>query len=903
MESLTPIYLNIDVERRRIISIVNDGKALHPAGLPRLVHTTKGIFRVKCWKTEAREPYPLNATDTFRLIADVNYAHVHDTGTLDADQSGQVASIRINGLAQAPPATSALWPANASSEQERIPYSAVSEAAPGSYDFTVSKDLLYSYTAGDACEIEDPLMIYANTDQVDLPGDWPEVEADPERGRQSGELSIRYDATSRNFRNKLDADEVELFLDIDRFVSPSTVPTKLLSDRCYAKQSVIDAEGVPTATEPDVLTLTQGDARYLQKTTGDEDDMMAFDGQGRAKSAGFTRADALVDWDSNVAYAADQFVSYGGTLYKSLQPANTGHQPDTAATWWEAYAPGSNPAPSDPIEWGDVQNKPTEFPPEAHGHEIADVNGLHPELDEIDGKFIKQDMTVYPAKPEISGQELLVLRDTDGYIKNVPTSKFARPEDIPDGLQEIATPASEVNDPNLHGAPVVYQFSETDQEVPETVKFLCHFTGDEGATTFLDRSTFAHAVTNVGSPYVTRQASKFGSILALNGSSGIHFPVSNVDLADNNFHVSAFVFFDPSFTSTDVSVFHLATGPDTARVLEIRIESGELVVRLSQVGETGWGETLRYPGILSAQTWYHLGVECDGSLLHVLVNGVVVDQYLMENKTLKTPDAASKVRWGHGLDANSSAADFMTGYLDECLVVVGTTMFEIAPGDQSYTLPTSPWHVSQVYDIANSPDAGAHIHPFQNADLSYDGSDYWIEIPQNLNRECVHVAVYAAGSPKELITPDAVRPSATDPQNVIRVYLTSFVPLSGTWTASILARAGISGDELPSNAVDITELADQDSTLEIDFDDGEVQTVTVTGDVTVSTSNTEPGKAKHVALIIEAGGGDRAVAFPAAWKWQARPDNNEIVIEAGETIHIDLLAVGTIIHAAGGVEE
>ena len=35
------------------------------------------------------------------------------------------------------------------------------------------------------------------------------------------------------------------------------------------------------------------------------------------------------------------------------------------------------------VTWDQVGNKPTEFPPEDHNHEIADVNGLQTALDNL----------------------------------------------------------------------------------------------------------------------------------------------------------------------------------------------------------------------------------------------------------------------------------------------------------------------------------------------------------------------------------------------------------------------------------------------------------------------------------------------------------------------------------------
>ena len=43
-----------------------------------------------------------------------------------------------------------------------------------------------------------------------------------------------------------------------------------------------------------------------------------------------------VAWASGTTYSDTAIVSYGDTLYRSLQSSNTGNQPDTAATYWQA---------------------------------------------------------------------------------------------------------------------------------------------------------------------------------------------------------------------------------------------------------------------------------------------------------------------------------------------------------------------------------------------------------------------------------------------------------------------------------------------------------------------------------------------------------------------------------------
>ena len=51
-----------------------------------------------------------------------------------------------------------------------------------------------------------------------------------------------------------------------------------------------------------------------------------------------------------------------------------------SSSWAEVVIPDAGAS-----DWADIENKPTEFPPSAHTHEIAEVNGLQAALDNAGG--------------------------------------------------------------------------------------------------------------------------------------------------------------------------------------------------------------------------------------------------------------------------------------------------------------------------------------------------------------------------------------------------------------------------------------------------------------------------------------------------------------------------------------
>ena len=85
------------------------------------------------------------------------------------------------------------------------------------------------------------------------------------------------------------------------------------------------------------------------------------------------------------------------------------------------------------IEWSDIENKPSEFPPSAHGHEIGDVDGLQDALDAAvsdippwDYEFTPNTLVLRNDKGDIKGKKVVgqTLQMTTG-----GSSPPARPDD------------------------------------------------------------------------------------------------------------------------------------------------------------------------------------------------------------------------------------------------------------------------------------------------------------------------------------------------------------------------------------------------------------------------------------------------------------------------------------------
>ena len=184
-----------------------------------------------------------NADDTFELSVDHDFVHTVDPGVLDSALSGATISIPVTYLVDPDvlDATGTVVLLNDNLETEHVPYTAV--AGTGfSRTFTVSKTLDYEYEAGDIAGIQDKLMVNANDAQVDIAGDWADID------RATGKVSFRVDCSSIVFLDKLEEEgldansELLVNFEIKRYLSGEEIPVVLCQDTVYARNIVKDLE-------------------------------------------------------------------------------------------------------------------------------------------------------------------------------------------------------------------------------------------------------------------------------------------------------------------------------------------------------------------------------------------------------------------------------------------------------------------------------------------------------------------------------------------------------------------------------------------------------------------------------------------------------------------------------------
>jgi hypothetical protein len=112
-------------------------------------------------------------------------------------------------------------------------------------------------------------MIESDDDEFNVSGDWSSV--DP----TTGKLSVRVDCSRWTFQTKYlanvptGATDLAIKIEIDRYVSGSTLPQKILQDVIYARGSVGDVEGTTIPSADASANWTAPDARYAPMPTED----------------------------------------------------------------------------------------------------------------------------------------------------------------------------------------------------------------------------------------------------------------------------------------------------------------------------------------------------------------------------------------------------------------------------------------------------------------------------------------------------------------------------------------------------------------------------------------------------------------------------------------------------------
>lgn len=215
-------------------------------------------------------------------------------------------------------------------------------------------------------------------------------------------------------------------------------------------------------------------------------------------------------------------------------------------------------------------------------------------------------------------------------------------------------------------------------------RFLAHFDGTDGATSFIDSSSYNVPITTVSTAQLSTTIKKFGSAsLYLPANTAYAtVPVTTANFAGQDFCIELWVYpvtkggvgnvIGHSGASVTLDGFALqwdSTPTDTVRFL-----SGYL-------GGGAW--TLDQTSVLTValNTWTHIAVTREGQILRVFINGVIAIS-INSAATLWYEQGGGTFRIGAGYGNNR----FGVGYIDEVRIVKGSAVYT-----ENFTPPTAPF--------------------------------------------------------------------------------------------------------------------------------------------------------------------------------------------------------------------
>jgi len=259
---------DVDINSKRFVNAASGGYGLDDVDKPRLYFNEKVVWAVNCYdRTLSQASFATSST--WELYADVDFDHDSYTGTLNAALTTWSATTAIViDYATAPgasniPSTGAILLRDDAGNRERVDYSAVSGAGTTQATYTVNSTLNYPYATGDYAANEDPLMVSSDNDDFNVSGDWASLDV------ANGKISVQVDCTRWKFSEKVQAylasnsgaNEVPIWVQINRYTAGQDTPSVILQDTIYAKPSVRDIEEAGSTTGPN---WSQSDARYVQ---------------------------------------------------------------------------------------------------------------------------------------------------------------------------------------------------------------------------------------------------------------------------------------------------------------------------------------------------------------------------------------------------------------------------------------------------------------------------------------------------------------------------------------------------------------------------------------------------------------------------------------------------------------
>lgn len=220
-----------------------------------------------------------------------------------------------------------------------------------------------------------------------------------------------------------------------------------------------------------------------------------------------------------------------------------------------------------------------------------------------------------------------------------------------------------------------------------SVSFLSGFEGADGATTFIDESSYANVLTTNGNAQIDTAQFKFGVSSYLGDGTGDYITTPDnaiFEFGSGSWTIEGFVRFSAIAAFGPVLVAkHLVTGNQRSFRIDYKASgSNEWGIRLSATG-ADQGVTLAAADVLTTATWYHFCAEYDAATttLRMYRDGVMKGKSVASRSLFNGTAPLS-------IAADASGNNSLNGWLDELRITKGVARYA---SDSGFPVPTTPY--------------------------------------------------------------------------------------------------------------------------------------------------------------------------------------------------------------------
>lgn len=217
----------------------------------------------------------------------------------------------------------------------------------------------------------------------------------------------------------------------------------------------------------------------------------------------------------------------------------------------------------------------------------------------------------------------------------------------------------------------------------QLVRFLAHFDGADGSTTFIDSSVNNVTITAVSTAQLSTGIKKFGtsSLYLPNSTAYCTIPATNANFSGSDFCIEFWAY--PVTKQLYGSITGHTNASSGSIGFNLQWNSGGDKLRFlsGYVGSGVWTIDVTSTHDVVLNAWTHIAITREGQILRVFVNGAKS----IEVDSASTLWAESNL-YDFGIGVGAGNNSFGSGYIDEFRIIAGDAIYT-----SNFTPPPSPF--------------------------------------------------------------------------------------------------------------------------------------------------------------------------------------------------------------------